>query len=320
MEQAIIINETDAQEIFYEDEVIEEVEAEEEEEVTDFDGFAYEKATGSVNGIKVYLQSIGQYPRLTAEQERELSEKIKNGNMKARDKLINSNLLLVVSIAKKYQGCGIPFLDLIQEGNLGLMKAAEKYDGTKGFRFSTYATYWVRQAISRALGDQSRAIRIPANMITRLNQIKKATEVLMQKNHREPTPDELAEYLNLEVEDVVAAQNISQVCVSLDNPIDESGETCMVDTIGDKTAEKPYDNLIAEANKEIVKSVFETIGEREADILKMRFGIDRQKAMTLEEIGEHYNLSKERIRQIETKAMFKLRNPIRAKKLKEALV
>ena len=272
-----------------------------------------------LDGVKAYLKSIGNHPRLTAEQERELSVKALAGDHDAINELVECNLLLVVSIAKKYYGCGMPLLDLIQEGNLGLIKAAEKYDGSKGFRFSTYATYWIRQAISRALGDQSRTIRIPANMVELLSKVKKATAELTQKLNRAPSEKEIAAHMDIELDKVQTVMDLAQATTSLDTPVDDEGETCMGDLIADHGAENPMANIIREANSQIIAAVFDTLGSREAEILKMRFGIDADKAMTLEEVGQYYGLSKERIRQIENKAIRKLRNPIRAKMLKEAM-
>ena len=272
-----------------------------------------------LDGVKAYLKSIGNHPRLSFDQEKELSVKALAGDRDAVNTLVECNLLLVVSVAKKYYGCGLPLLDLIQEGNLGLIKAAEKYDGSKGFRFSTYATYWIRQAISRALGDQSRTIRIPANMVELLSKVKKATAELTQKLGRTPSDKEIAKHLDIEVDKVQAVMDIAQATTSLDTPVDDEGETSMGDLITDHSAENPMVSMIKEANKQIVASILDTLGSREAEILKMRFGIDAEKAMTLEEVGDHYGLSKERIRQIENKAIRKLRNPVRAKMLKEAM-
>lgn len=273
-----------------------------------------------VDAVKAYLKSIGNHPRLTFEQEQELSVKALNGDRNAVNTLVECNLLLVVSVAKKYYGCGLPLLDLIQEGNLGLIKAAEKYDGSKGFRFSTYATYWIRQSISRALGDQSRTIRIPANMIELLSKVKKATAELTQKLGRVPSDKEIASHLNIELDKVQAVMDIAQATTSLDTPVDDEGETCMGDLIADRFAENPVANMIREANSQIIAAVFDTLGAREAEILRMRFGIGAEKAMTLEEVGQHYGLTRERIRQIENKAIRKLRNPLRAKMLREAMM
>lgn len=272
-----------------------------------------------VDGIKSYLRSIGNHPRLSFEEEKELSQKALSGDKDAINTLVESNLLLVVSIAKKYYGCGLPLLDLIQEGNIGLLTAARKYDGEKGFRFSTYATYWIRQSISRALGESARTIRIPANMISLLNKVKNATTDLIQTLGRQPTDVEIAEYLDEELDKVQTVLDISQVTTSLDLPVDEDGETCMGDLIADTGSGNMLDNLIEEANCAIVQNVLSTLSNREAEILRMRFGIDRPAPMTLEEIGKHYDLSRERIRQIENKALRKLRNPVRTRILQEAL-
>ena len=272
-----------------------------------------------LDNIKSYLKSIGNYSRLTFEQEKELSVRALQGDQAAINTLVEHNLLLVVSIAKKYYGCNVPLLDLIQEGNIGLIKAAEKYDGTKGFRFSTYATYWVRQAITRALEDQSRTIRLPANMSELLIKIKKAMGVLTQELKRRPDDKEIANYLNVDLDKIQTVLDISQAVTSLDTPVDEDGETSMGDLIPDNNSSSPLDNLIKEANSQIINDVFNTIPEREAAILRMRFGINVEKPMTLEEVGNHYGLTRERIRQLENKAIRKLRNPIRANILKEAI-
>lgn len=272
-----------------------------------------------LDGIKTYLRSIGNHPRLSFEEEKELSQRALSGDKDAINTLVESNLLLVVSIAKKYYGCGLPLLDLIQEGNIGLLTAAKKYDGEKGFRFSTYATYWIRQSISRALGESARTIRIPANMISLLNKVKNATTNLIQTLGRQPTDVEIAEYLDEELDKVQTVLDISQVTTSLDLPVDEDGETCMGDLIADAGSGNMLDNLIEEANCAIVQNVLSTLSNREAEILRMRFGIDRPAPMTLEEIGKHYDLSRERIRQIENKALRKLRNPVRTRILQEAL-
>lgn len=272
-----------------------------------------------LDGVKAYLKSIGDHPRLSFDQEKELSIKALSGDKEAQAKLVECNLKLVVPIAKRYMGCGLPLLDLIQEGNLGLIKAAEKYDGSKGFRFSTYATYWIRQAISRALGDQSRTIRIPANMVELLSKVRKATSELMQKFHRNPTDKEISSYLNIELNKIQTVMDIAQATTSLDSAVDDDGETTIADLIADNTVENPYQNLVKEANIQIVNTVLSTLSNREAEILRMRFGINVDKPMTLEEVGQHYGLTKERIRQVENKAIRKLRNPVRAKILREAM-
>ena len=272
-----------------------------------------------LDSVKSYLNSISNHPRLTFEDEKELSEKALNGDNKAINKLIECNLLLVVSIAKKYIGCGMPFADLIQEGNLGLMKAARKYDGTKGFRFSTYATFWIKQSISRSLEENSRTIRLPGNTIELLRKVKKASNELSQELGREPSNAEIAERIDVEIEKIQVALEMSQSVSSLDNPVDDSGETCVCDLIADTRVENPLNNIIKEDNNFIVETILNTLGKKEADIIKKRFGIGYVKPMTLEEIGNEYGVSKERIRQIQDKAMRKLRNPIRANMLKEAI-
>lgn len=293
-----------------------------EDEARELGDENYEVSANDVivlDGVKAYLKSIGNHPRLTAEQEKILSARALNGDRAAVNELVECNLLLVVSVAKKYYGCGLPLLDLIQEGNLGLIKAAEKYDGTKGFRFSTYATYWIRQAISRALGDQSRTIRIPANMVELLSKVKKATAELTQSMKRQPTDKEIAAHLGIELDKVQTVMDIAQCTTSLDTPVDDEGETSMGDLIADHSIENPMAAMIREANAQIIANVFDTLAPREAEILRMRFGINMEKAMTLEEVGQHYGLTRERIRQLENKAIRKLRNPLRAKMLKEAM-
>ena len=300
MEENVIIMEEDAQEA-----------------LNDFETSVSEVVV--LDGVKAYLKSIGNHPRLTHEQEKELSVKALAGDRKAINELVSCNLLLVIPIAKKYFGCGLPLLDLIQEGNLGLIKAAEKYDGTKGWRFSTYATYWIRQSISRALGDQSRTIRIPANMVDLLSKVKKASNELTLKNGRKPTDKEIANYIGEELDKVQTVLDIAQATTSLDTPVDEDGETSMGDLIADHSAENPFQSLVKEANKQIVESVLNTLSGKEAEVLRMRFGIDTTKPMTLEEVGNAYGVTRERIRQIENKAIRKLRNPLRARMLKEAM-
>lgn len=272
-----------------------------------------------LDSVKAYLNEITDHDRLTAEEEKELSARILAGDQDAVRRLAECNLLLVVSIAKKYQNCGMPFLDLIQEGNIGLIKAASKYDGSKGFRFSTYATYWIRQAISRALGEQSRAIRIPSNMLELLSKVKKAKAELMQINGTDPSEKEIADHIGADLDKVQTVLDLAQVTTSLDTPVDDEGETCIGDLIADNTAENPLSKLLREANTQIIQSVLNTLPPREAEILRMRFGIDREKPMTLEEVGQHYGLTKERIRQVENKAIRKLRHPARAKLLREAM-
>lgn len=299
MSEEILIMEDEAQETFNEE-------------------YAYDD-TVVLDGVKAYLKSIGNHPRLTAQEEVELSERALAGDADAINRLVECNLLLVVSIAKKYYGCGLPLLDLIQEGNIGLMKAATKYDGSKGFRFSTYATYWIRQAISRALGDQSRTIRIPANMVELLSKVKKVINELTITLNRMPTDEEIADRLDVEIDKVQTVMDIAQATSSLDVAVDDDGETCVGDLVADANAENPLAEMIREANLQIIESVFQTLSTKEAEVLRMRFGINRDKPMTLEEVGQEYGVTKERIRQVENKAIRKLRHPARARMLREAM-
>lgn len=271
------------------------------------------------DSLKLYLNSITNHPRLSFEEEKALSKKALNGDKQAINKLVECNLLLVVSVAKKYIGTGIPFLDLIQEGNLGLMKAAKKYDGSKGFRFSTYATYWIKQSISRALEENGRTIRLPGNTSELLRKIKKAENELTSELNRKPSIQEISEYLDIDLEKIQIVYEASQSVSSLDLPIDDSGETCVGDLIADPHSMNPADIIVKESSSSTIDDILSTIGKREAEIIKKRFGIGYNKAYTLEEVGNEYGISKERVRQIQEKAMRKLRNPIRANLLKEAI-
>lgn len=270
------------------------------------------------DGVKLYLKQIGNIPLLSAEEEYALAIRISEGDKEAISILAEHNLRLVVSIAKKYCGCGMPFLDLIQEGNLGLMKAAEKYDVTRGFKFSTCATWWVRQAISRALADQSRTIRIPANVVELVGKIKKVSNDLFQKTGKAPTEEEIAAVLKIDVDKVRIAMDMSHSITSLDTPIGDEEEDTIGDLIADTGIESPMEAMIKESNHAIIEQVFSTLGEREAQILRMRFGFDEVEPKTLEEVGEYFGLTRERIRQLEIKALRKLRNPARMKMLREA--
>ena len=271
------------------------------------------------DGVKLYLKQIGNIPLLSLEEERALGMRIAAGDYSAVTTLAEHNLKLVVSIAKKYCGCGIPFLDLIQEGNIGLMKAAEKFDATRGFKFSTCATWWVRQSISRALAEQSRTIRIPANVAELVGKIKRVSGDLFQELGRAPTEEEIAKALQVDLDKVHIAMDMSHAITSLDTPIGDEEEDCIGDLIADDGIESPMEALIKEANRAIIENVFSTLGEREAQILRMRFGFENDRPKTLEEVGEYYGLTRERIRQLEIKALRKLRNPVRVKMLQEAL-
>ena len=300
--------------VIFEDEILD-TEEEQEEEI---DVVAYEDII-ITDGVKAYLKSIGSHNRLTFEQEKILSVKALEGDKSAINILVECNLLLVVSIAKRYYGYGLPLLDLIQEGNFGLIKAADKYDGTKGFRFSTYATYWIRQAITKSLGEHSRTIRIPANMLNIVNKIKKASTDLAQQLNRTPTEEEIAKYTKIDLDKVQMAMDLTQVTTSLDTPLDEEGETSIGDLIAAVDTDNPLEKIINEENSQVIEKIFDTLTPREAEILRLRFGINTKKPMTLEEVGQHFNLTKERIRQLENKAIRKLRNPMRAKMLRECI-
>ena len=279
----------------------------------------YDTGVLVTDGVKLYLKQIGNIPLLNFEEEKVLAQRISKGDQIAVQELVEHNLRLVVSIAKKYCGCGMSFLDLIQEGNLGLMKAAEKYDASKGFRFSTYATWWVRQSISRALADQSRTIRIPAHVAELVGKIKKVSGPMTQKLGRTPTEKELAAELNIDIEKIRVALDMSHSITSLDTPVGDDEENCVGDLIADHNIENPITAMIAEANRSIIDAVFSTLNDREAQILRLRFGLEGERAQTLEEVGTHFGVTRERIRQIESKALRKLRNPMRAKMLREAL-
>jgi RNA polymerase primary sigma factor len=278
----------------------------------------YEVDTGAfvADEVKLYLSEIGNISILTLEEEQALAKAIEQGSEKAKNKLVKHNLRLVVSIAKRYRGCGLAFLDLVQEGNLGLIKAAEKYDLSKGYKFSTYATYWIRQFIGRALTNQSRVVRIPANIVELISKIKKTSGMLSQQLGCTPTEKQIADALNIELDKVMTAMDMMQVSLSLDAPAKDD-EDSIGDFVADSGQEKPMDKYIKESNRQIIENVLSTLDKREAQVLRLRFGFDGE-GLTLEEVGEHYNLSKERIRQIELKAFRKLRHPARLKALKEA--
>lgn len=284
-----------------------------------YENYDETSAQMDLDSVSLYLKQISNIPLLTAEEEKELGLKIADGDKKAVDKLVSHNLRLVVSIAKRYRGCGIPLLDLIQEGNIGLMKAAEKFDLDKGCRFNTHATWWVRQTINRSLADKSRTIRIPSNVSELVNKIKKVSAPMIQKLNRFPTSEELSAELGIEIDKIETALDMSQAVASLDVPVSEDEETSMGDLIADPHLENPIKKLTEECNKEIVESVLSTLTKREADVLRRRFGIETGEPQTLEEIGQSYGVTRERIRQIETKAMRKMRHPMRVKVLREAL-
>ena len=267
--------------------------------------------------VRMYLREIGRIPLLTFDQELELAQKILEGDEEAKQKLAESNLRLVVSIAKKYVGRGMLFLDLIQEGNMGLIKAVEKFDYTKGFKFSTYATWWIRQAITRAIADQARTIRIPVHMVETINKLIRTSRHLLQQLGREPTPEEIAEEMEISVEKVMEIQKIAQDPVSLETPIGEEDDSHLGDFIQDDDSPAPHDSAAYTLLKEQLEEVMSTLTPREAKVLKLRFGLEDGKARTLEEVGREFEVTRERIRQIEAKALRKLRHPSRSKKLKD---
>ncbi len=267
--------------------------------------------------VRMYLREIGRIPLLTFDQELELAKKILNNDEEARRQLAESNLRLVVSIAKKYVGRGMLFLDLIQEGNMGLIKAVEKFDYTKGFKFSTYATWWIRQAITRAIADQARTIRIPVHMVETINKLIRTSRHLLQQLGREPTPEEIAQEMEIPVEKVVEIQKIAQDPVSLETPIGEEDDSHLGDFIQDDDSPAPHDSAAYTLLREQLEEVMNTLTPREAKVLKLRFGLEDGKSRTLEEVGREFQVTRERIRQIEAKALRKLRHPSRSKKLRD---
>jgi len=269
--------------------------------------------------VRMYLREIGRISLLKREEEITLAQKVDAGEQWAKDKLIKSNLRLVVSIAKKYMGRGMSFLDLIQEGNKGLIRAVEKYDWTKGYKFSTYATWWIRQAITRAIADQARTIRIPVHMVETINKLIRTQRRLMQELGREPTAEEVGEELEIEPDRVREILKISQKTTSLETPIGDEEDSFLGDFIADETQASPYELTSRQLMQENVREVIASLSDREAKVLKMRFGLDGQKPMTLEEVGREFGVTRERIRQIESKALRKLRHPSRRLKLKDYL-
>ena len=278
-----------------------------------------EKA-GNSDPVRMYLKEIGRIKLLTRDQEIELAQGVDRGNKKSKEGLTTSNLRLVVSIAKKYIGRGMSFLDLIQEGNKGLIRAVEKYDWTKGFKFSTYATWWIRQAITRAIADQARTIRIPVHMVETINKLVRVSRRLMQEQGREPTPDEIAAEMEIEPAKVREIMKISQKTTSLETPIGDEEDSYLGDFIPDETQPSPYDSTSLKMLKENVDDVLESLSPRESKVLRMRFGLEHnQRPMTLEEVGREFGVTRERIRQIEAKALRKLKHPSQRKKLQDYL-
>ena len=285
----------------------------------DVDGAATGELVSIDDPVKVYLKEIGRVPLLSPEEEIELSIKIVNGDEQAKKRLSEANLRLVVSIAKRYVGRGMQFLDLIQEGNLGLIKAVEKFDYTKGFKFSTYATWWIRQAITRAIADQARTIRIPVHMVETINKVKKVSSQLLHKNGHEPTAEEIAVELDLPADKVREIMRVAQEPVSLETPIGEEEDSHLGDFIPDDEAPAPADAASHLLLKEQLRDVLSTLTPREEKVLSLRFGLEDGRPRTLEEVGKEFDVTRERIRQIEAKALRKLRHPSRSKKLKDFL-
>ncbi|SFK81762.1 RNA polymerase primary sigma factor [Lachnospiraceae bacterium KH1T2] len=269
--------------------------------------------------VRMYLKEIGKVPLLSAEEEIDLAQRMENGDEEAKKKLAEANLRLVVSIAKRYVGRGMLFLDLIQEGNLGLIKAVEKFDYRKGYKFSTYATWWIRQAITRAIADQARTIRIPVHMVETINKLIRISRQLLQELGREPTPEEIAKEMNMPVDRVREILKISQEPVSLETPIGEEEDSHLGDFIQDDQVPVPADAAAFTLLKEQLGEVLETLTDREQKVLRLRFGLNDGRARTLEEVGKEFNVTRERIRQIEAKALRKLRHPSRSRKLKDYL-
>ena len=267
--------------------------------------------------VRMYLREIGKIPLLSYDKELELAKRILEGDEEAKQELAEANLRLVVSIAKKYVGRGMLFLDLIQEGNMGLIKAVEKFDYTKGYKFSTYATWWIRQAITRAIADQARTIRIPVHMVETINRLIRTSRHLLQQLGREPTPEEIAKEMDMSVEKVMEIQKIAQDPVSLETPIGEEDDSHLGDFIQDEDSPAPQDAASYTLLREQLEEVMKTLTPREAKVLRLRFGLDDGKARTLEEVGKEFDVTRERIRQIEAKALRKLRHPSRSKKLRD---
>ena len=311
------------------------VEIVEDNDDLQFDDLALEVVTSAVDGdsfdvdgsdvvaiddpVKVYLKEIGRVPLLSSEEEIELAIRIKDGDVAAKQRLSEANLRLVVSIAKRYLGRGMQFLDLIQEGNLGLIKAVEKFDYTKGFKFSTYATWWIRQAITRAIADQAHTIRIPVHMVETINKVKKVSSQLLHQNGHEPTADEIAAELDMSVDKVREIMRVAQEPVSLETPIGEEEDSHLGDFIPDDDAPAPADAASHTLLREQLMEVLDTLTPREKKVLRLRFGLEDGRSRTLEEVGKEFNVTRERIRQIEAKALRKLRHPSRSKKLKDFL-
>ena len=290
-----------------------------EDEVEIIDDVDVLEGVSTEDPVRMYLKEIGNVPLLTMEEEIELAKKVEQGDEAAKKKLTEANLRLVVSIAKKYVGRGMPFLDLIQEGNMGLMKAVDKFDYSKGYKFSTYATWWIRQAITRGIADTGRTIRVPVHMVETINKTLRMTRTLLQELGREPTPEEVAERLGVPVSRVREVLKISRDPVSLDTPIGEEDDSHLGDFIEDDSALSPADSAAFSMLREELNKALESLTDRERQVVELRFGLRDGRARTLEEVGKEFNVTRERIRQIEAKALRKLRHPSRSKRLKDFL-
>ena len=293
--------------------------SEDEEEEDKIIDISIPKGINIDDPVRMYLKEIGEVALLSGDEEVDLAKRMATGDEEAKRKLCEANLRLVVSIAKKYVGRGMLFLDLIQEGNLGLIKAVEKFDWTKGFKFSTYATWWIRQAITRAIADQARTIRIPVHMVETINKLIRVQRQLLQEYGREPLPEEIAKEMDMTVEKVREILKIAQEPVSLETPIGEEEDSHLGDFIPDNDAPAPADAAAFSMLKEQLMEVLETLTPREQKVLKLRFGLEDGRARTLEEVGKEFDVTRERIRQIEAKALRKLKHPSRSKKLKDYL-
>ncbi|NLM75202.1 MAG: RNA polymerase sigma factor RpoD [Clostridiaceae bacterium] len=297
---------------------LDDVDVDEKEDEDDTD-LSIPESVSIDDPVRMYLKEIGKVPLLTSEEEIELAKRMEQGDEEAKKRLAEANLRLVVSIAKRYVGRGMLFLDLIQEGNLGLIKAVEKFDYRKGFKFSTYATWWIRQAITRAIADQARTIRIPVHMVETINKLIRVQRQLLQELGRDPTPEEIAKEMDMSEEKVRDIMKISQEPVSLETPIGEEEDSHLGDFIPDDEAPAPAESAAFTLLKEQLIDVLDTLTPREEKVLRLRFGLDDGRARTLEEVGREFNVTRERIRQIEAKALRKLRHPSRSKKLKDFL-
>lgn len=296
-----------------------EEDADEEEEDDDELDLSIPQGVGIDDPVRMYLKEIGKVDLLTAEEEVELAKRMEQGDMEAKRQLVEANLRLVVSIAKKYVGRGMLFLDLIQEGNMGLMKAVEKFDYTKGYKFSTYATWWIRQAITRSIADQARTIRIPVHMVETINKLIRVSRQLLQEKGREPTPEEIGEEMDMSADKVREIKKIAQEPVSLETPIGEEEDSHLGDFIEDEDAPAPASAASYMLLRDQLDNVLDTLTDREKRVLELRFGIEDGRPRTLEEVGKEFGVTRERIRQIEAKALRKLRHPSRSKKLKDYL-